>query len=280
MENESFVLADINENRIITKCVKTLQKNKQSTFNLVVGFILGTFFAFMVLFVLFSCNTDVNKIKKYSGPKPRFEDYEFYIMNEFYRATSIDARNYVLDIEPADYDFSKFDYNELDRRIQNQANRSYGVTRRNSNSYDRVKKAAEEEFDKDISRRVKEANKVYAKNWRDIFIALGVLLLIYFAVGKAYNKTIIGKITMAEKNKFTVLPVTLVGKEQYRTRGYGTFYHAEVKINDDETKRLRIGSKQYYAFEAGANAWLINWNDGYGLYDDYDVVWNKLAEDN
>lgn len=127
-----FRTADNTEKRILSDGITEINREKRMHFWLQVivwgAIYIVSITLIMMVFVGQNDNSPA-KIKRYKGPKPRFEDYEDYIMNDFFGCSfdnqtgKIDMvtgvfSNYVQIMEPEDYDYSKLDNIEL--RVQNE----------------------------------------------------------------------------------------------------------------------------------------------------------------
>lgn len=288
----------IDEQDTIIKSVKELNKEKINGYLLNAVIFGAIYIMFVGLFVGLK-SQDVNEVRRYSGSRPVFEDYEEYIMTRFfscethvddgwlkYLRDNVDSEDYFLYMiagvpeytytqvmEPEEYDFASLDF----RKINKSYVKLYPSLPKDTSMYKEAAKKAKELFEEELDKRDAAAKVIINKQWS----ILAGLIALYIIGAVLLDRLVVRKncqnrLTEAEKYICTVCSATLIGREkEWRYRRSSALY-LEVETEEGERFKQRVNSMQYNSFESNAPCLLVKYKNGYGTYDEYDIVWKGL----
>lgn len=289
-----FRRPEYEEQSILLRGMANINKEKKSIFQWnalgwgLVVLILAAFFAGVYY------DNNAGPIKKYSGGRPKFENYEDYIMTSIISVerefslpvtmptdvnsytsilpyTSVNT-TYSVRKEPEDYDYEGLDF----ARIKSSNYRNSVSLPKDAKMYKELAAKAEELFDKEIDRRVKEARPYGIKAIIGFAVAMLVYAVAMVFVYKETYKNGMTRLSYIKEGKCLVAKATLIGREKVRRYRRSNSYYVEAENEEGFNVRLRVKYMHYDSFKAKTPCWIIKYPDRYGAYDEYDIVWDGL----
>lgn len=294
----TFRTVEFDEKKTLINGVTEINKEKHGINTWNTALIAILYVILLLIFVGMHYSSATEKITLYNGLKPEFEKYEDYIMSNFfyssYDTSQIQYSNieiptdggtvpfiwpgmgiqkkYKQVMEPEEYDYTQLDLRHVD-------NRRIILTLdlpKNTKSYKVCRDRVKELFDEEMNRRAEAARSIGIK---DTIIA-GIFLVLYalgaFLIRKMMVSNCQKRLDQIQSGKCLVAKATLIGREKISRYRSSSALYLEAQTEDGERVELRVRRMQYEGFASNTPCFLIKYDDDYGAYDQYDIVWNGL----
>lgn len=293
---DKFRKASSEEKKILLNGIRKLSKEKCTVFLIMAGVWAVIWIIVLAAFAGVHHNNTATKIKRFSGSRPVFEDYEDYIMNHIIsvsvetslpKVETVDQfssiipyinpiTTYSVMTEPEDYDYSELDFISINNSRRVYRSMSGLKLPKESQTYKDLAKRAKKLFDEEIDKRIAEAHPIEVRELIACIIGFAVYVIAILIAYKLLKNACNGRINEIVSDECLIAKATLFGRERYmRYRGSSLLY-VEAQTEYNEKYRLRVRRLQYDSFKSNTACYVIKYKQCYSTYDEYDIVWATM----
>lgn len=302
MEETSSIFRrpEYEEQKMLVKGLTEINKEKRRNF-LINASIWGFLLVLIVGILLGTAGKDPSRdVKRYTGAKPSFEEYEDYIMSgiftaqtdpssiELVQSADISSMEYIpflmnrnvtysIRIAPEDYDYESLDFNQIDKKNKTFYIGSGYPLPKESKSYKEAAQKAKELFDEEINKRAALGRKIELKHLAIILTICAIYIIAMVIWGKQLKMIREKRIMDIKHGKVSVADGILIGRERIRRYRNSDSFSVEAVTENQQKFTIRVKLLQYDCFESNTPCLLVKYDEGDGSYDEYDIVWEKLG---
>lgn len=287
--NNSFAGLNPEEQYVVRKCVKTLNRNRKDRCRIsliLIGLLL--FFAVAIPGSV-SVESEISDLNMYRGSRPVFEDCEPEIAvklfvyhkdtglpdeeNGIYVDTVFGHETLVELKDPAVYHYTELDLNRrLSPALWSDWLRDSYI--RETDKYKEVMAEAEVLFEKELDRRESFAGSARLAFWLILLGIVGLYSLIAVAIYRSCSGRCHRRNELAELGLVEITRAAIVERDRFRTSG-GSLY-IMVETHEHVSKLMRVGMRQDNSCRSGLPCFLVSYPGLWGVYDESDVVWKEM----